>query len=320
MADAPLLITDGSDHKSAPPQPPAPPPAPAHVPRVEIPRDRAPLGSVFVGPKIPPPEPQAPSDGLPRIRTYAADLSEEIRERGATLSSIVTAEQAKRPVIPSVDPNMRRRTLLMAGGALALIIIGVGSVTAALVFRHKDEPIVLTTSIIFSNSTTKIDLVSDHFDTLLAGKRENDKLSLGEVERIAIASQGAPVAPQDIARALGIPDTIARDVTDAMVGVHAFDRTQPFVILKIGAYDRVFGALLKWEPDMARGLGAFFAPRGGGTPPTLTFKDTIIDNLDVRVSQSAWPILYAFPAQNLLVITTNEYTLREVLTRLQNAN
>jgi hypothetical protein len=302
MADDPLLIT--GSQSSTPPTP------------------KPPLSAVFVGPKTPPPAaPKPPEDSLPRLRTYAADLSEEIRERGATLSSIVTAEQAKVSQV-AADPERNREghhTFIIAAVALFLIILGVASVTAAIVFRKKSEPILVTMSIIFPNRTVSIDTTKGPLAALLTSLRENENPSLGEVERVNILAAGIPIAPQGLASALGVPEALAREVTDAMVGIHAFDRNQPFVIFRVSAYDRTFNAALKAESNMARSLGAFFAPGGQipkGGPPTLVFRDAVIGNLDIRKSQDAWPIMYAFPTQGLMVITTNEYTLREVLARL----
>ena len=109
----------------------------------------------------------------------------------------------------------------------------------------------------------------------------------------------------------------AREVTAAMVGLHAFDRNQPFVLLEVTTYDRSFNALLEEERDLARALGFFFAPTpvlndgnivSASQAPNLEFRDQIIRNADVRVSQSEWPILYAYLNRTLLIVTTNEFT------------
>lgn len=297
MVDDPLRITAGRERPSEP------------APRV------------FVGPKTPPPAAPKPPEGLPRLRTYAADLSEEIRERGATLSSIVTAEQAKIPQeTADLERNREgRRTIVVATLALTLIILGVASVTAAIVFRKKSEPILVTMSIIFPNKTVTVDTVKGPLVPQLTSLRENENPSLGEIEQMNILADGIPLLPQNLASALGVPEAVAREVTAGMVGIHAFERNQPFIIFRIAAYDRAFNAALKGESNMARALGTFFAPRGQvplGGPPTLIFTDAVVENLDVRKSQDAWPIMYTFPSQGLMIITTNEYTLREVLTRL----
>lgn len=304
MTDDPLLI-------GGPASPPPPPvPVPPLAPRV------------FVGPKTPPPPPAPPPEGLPRIRTYAADLSEEMRERGTTLTSIVSAEQA-RHAAPKEDPAVatnRRRTLILGALALCLIIIGAASVSAALFFRKKSQPTVITSSIIFPNRTVSVDVAAGPLAASLIALRENENPSLGEVERINVTAGGAPLSAQALATALGAPEPLVREVTDAMIGIHSFDRNQPFVIFEIAAYDRAFSATLAWEPSMGRALGMLFAPVGAkGNIPTLAFNDALIQNLDVRRSQAAWPVLYAFPSQHLLILTTNEYTLREVLVRLGTA-
>lgn len=295
MADDPLLIGTGNKI-------PTPPPAP----------------EVFVGPKTPPPPP-TPPEGLPRIRTYAADLSEEIRERGTTLSSIVTAEQARKPKAEGPLLRSEPRTLMIAALAFFLIVLGVASVSAAVFFRKKSEPVVITTSVIFPNRTVTIDTAKGPLGTQLVALRENENPSLGEIERILVLSDGVPIVPQDLATALGVPTALVREVTDTMIGIHAFDGNQPFIIFRIAAYDRAFATTLQGESNMARSLGTFFAPSGQpppAGPPTLVFRDAIIENLDVRRSQDAWPIVYTFPSQYLLIVTTNEYTVREVLARL----
>jgi hypothetical protein len=241
-----------------------------------------------------------------------------MRERGETLTSIVAKEQLKRKVPETAGPpSNRNRTILIAASAFFLIVLGIASVSAAIFFRQNTHAPTVTSSIIFPNKTASVDVVQGPLSKSLAGFRQNATLVLGEVEKITVLQNGVPMAPQDLATALGAPPALAREVTDAMVGIHAFDRSQPFIIFKVAAYDRAFSAILVWEPDMARSLGEFFAPLGvTSAAPALTFKDAVVQNLDVRESQSSWPVLYTFPTQGLFVITTNEYTLREVMTRL----
>lgn len=261
-----------------------------------------------------------PEENLPRIRTYASDLSEEMRERETTLSSIISAEKAARRDGGSEYPSQGgRRTLIIGGLAFLFILLGVVTVSAALLLRTATEEPVIAESIVFSNRVITVDATRGPLGAALVFRRRSDELSLGEIERIDVARGSELFAPTELATALGAPNALAREVEDIMVGIHEFDHPQPFIIFKVAAYDRAFSATLSWEPDMARSLGAFFAPTGAGAslePPTATFTDRVIRNLDVRQSGSAWPILYAFPTQHLLIVTTNEYTLRELVSRL----
>lgn len=258
---------------------------------------------------------------LPRIRTYAADMSRAIQSRGETLSSIVAAQQnaTSRDTVPSEGGQRTRQVLFIAGGVLFLILSIVTVTTTLFLSRQEDERRALPQSIIFPNETSTLE-VADNATTLLASERETSTLLLGEIKRLVLTSSGMVLSPSETARAIGIPPVLAREVTDIMVGIHSFNRTQPFVILSISAYDRSFNALLASEPELARSFGDFFAPSGwSGEAPLLTFTDAVLRNVDVRMSQDEYPVLYAFPARTLVVLTTNEFTLREVMTRLGSA-
>lgn len=260
--------------------------------------------------------------GLPRIRTYATDMNRAIKERGATLSSIVTAEKKqareKAHAPEAVNSRGNRRRLIAIGAAL-LILLGVGSIIAVVVSRiDSEESSTTSTSIIFTNHTTGV-IAGNDLPGQLNAVRTGVDMSLGEITRIIVTENDEELPPSELALRVGLPETLAREVSGIMLGIHAFDRNQPFIILSVGAFDRSFNALLDAEAKLGVALGAFFAPVGGaGNAPTLTFKDAIIRNIDVRKSEGGWPILYAYPTRTLIVITTNEFTLREVLTRLGN--
>lgn len=258
---------------------------------------------------------------LPRIRTYAADMSRVIEKRGETLSSIVTAEK-RRPVEDNAEAGRHpNRRFVFIGGAILLVLLGIGTIAGvSFSLIRQNQPPDSTESIIFANRNLNIEDAPDGRAALARVRAETD-LSLGEVARVAILTGGAELAPQEMARALGLSDALAREVTEVMVGIHAFDRNQPFILFRISAFDRALGALLSQEKTLGADLGPFFAPRGAteSAPSALSFTDAVVRNIDVRRSGSAWPILYAFPARTLLVITTNEFTLREVMSRLGNA-
>ena len=150
---------------------------------------------------------------------------------------------------------------------------------------------------------------------LLGGVRTGANMKLGELEEIVLSENGVRLSPEEILTRLGAPSSLARNATDIMVGIHLFHRNEPFILIRVSAYDRAFEGMLAWEKNMGDSLGAFFAPQNGPTPK-LTFFDRVFQNLDVRESQPEWRIQYGFPERNLLLLTTNESTIKEVLTRL----
>ncbi|MDO8523986.1 MAG: hypothetical protein Q7R74_02025 [bacterium] len=280
-----------------------------------------------------PPRPQALSEfesheGTPRIRTYAADMSQEIKKRGVTLSSIITAEKAHAGnANPAPVPQSRRRWLFL-GGAAILLVLGIGATVTALLFSGSQKGTTsLPTSLIPINH--RVNVSSDGTEPLsqtLAEIRTSADMNLGEIEEIDIMKDGVLLTSEKLLTTLGAPNELARNAIGILVGVHAFDGNQPFVLISVSDYGRAFQAMLSWEETMSDDLGLFFAPKNinpGSVivrPPPSSFIDRVAANLDVRESQKEWPILYAFPGQDLLLLTTNESTLREILTRLSLQN
>jgi len=260
-------------------------------------------------------------NGLPKIRTYASDMNREMKRRGATLTTIVGEERermARQKIQKENTPAVPKRNIVFILGALALVGIGIASVVAAFILTKKDTLPVPAIKLINTNAQ-KIVLLDDTatLPELLADARATADIALGEVEDFVIVRNGALLSPEEILTLLGAPATLARNATAIMVGVHSFDRNQPFIIATTSFYDLSYQAMLLWEKSIAETLGGFFKPvNASAIPPPLVFSDAIFKNIDIRTSNATWPIVYSFPAKDLLIITTNQNTLNEILTRL----
>lgn len=260
--------------------------------------------------------------GLPVIRTYAADMNREIKKKGATLTTIVGAEReraAREKIQPQKTTSSSRKWILI-GGAILFVVVGAGAIGAAIFLTPKEELAPPEATLIYTNKQETIPLIDAPLTEELASMRARAALPLGEVEHFIVVQNDVLVSPQEVLLALGAPSGLARNATKVMVGVHSFNRNQPFIIVTTSFYDLSFQAMLSWEDTMAESLKDFFKPAGVTTPPPpLSFSDTIFKNIDVRQSGDAWPILYTFPTKDTLIITTNTNTLSEILTRLAAA-
>lgn len=260
--------------------------------------------------------------GLPVIRTYAGDMNREIKAKGATLTAIVGAERERsarekirpKPAKPVLSP---RRTALIAGTIL-FIVIGAGSLIIVSFLNKEEEIVPPEASLINANDrvTIAVDQEIPLTDTL-ADARQSARISLGEIQHFVITKDGVPAKPGEVLTLLGAPQALARNAVKLMIGVHAFDRNQPFLIVTTSFYDLSFQAMLSWEETMAETLQDFVRPAAtAGEPPLLSFSDVIFKNLDVRQNVGGWPLLYTFVSKDTLIITTNTNTLNEILTRL----
>lgn len=284
--------------------------------------------------KNPPPEINAikqsteTDTGLPRVRTYANDISTEIRKRNTTLTSIVGAEQQRtitegpyEDTATITKRTNRMRMFLM--GAVFLTAIGILSLGAAFVFNKQANIATSERLLIPANHSRTVEYSPEEALPITLGKiKDSATLNLGEVEAFIVTKNGIPLGTDDILGLFGAPNELVRNARSVMVGVHAFDHNQPFILITVSAYDHAFDAMLSWETRMNEGLGNFFRPSSlapasiASTPPALTFTDRTIKNTDVRESQLEWHIMYTFLRPDLILITTNESTLREVITRL----
>jgi hypothetical protein len=143
-----------------------------------------------------------------------------------------------------------------------------------------------------------------------------------------------------------------------MFGFHAFDGNQPFFIFKTALYENAFAGMLDWERTIKNDMGLVFkfpvavstttatsttenattTPTGEDGIATSTtdnldslirtnrpfvepFRDRVVRNKEVRVLEDENGkilLLYAFQDRQTIIITTNEFTLNEVVSRLNS--
>jgi hypothetical protein len=139
-----------------------------------------------------------------------------------------------------------------------------------------------------------------------------------------------------------------------LLGIHSFDENQAFMILKADSYETAYSGMLAWEESIRLDLMPLFArtpavrplpvpapiiqtgtttasstPGAVATeaPPAPFFQgnfiDQIVENHDARVllnQNGDILLLWTFLDRSTIVITTNEATLREVISRITQAS
>ena len=169
------------------------------------------------------------------------------------------------------------------------------------------------------------------------------------------APEPAPYPVAELLALLGpeIPTELLRTLEPSyLLGVHSFDHNQPFLILKIDSYDVAYRGMLGWERTMAADLSPLFERQVSPTivkdlPPVLPtastsvqtatttatstpqapaaaiiateFVDRVVENHDARVllnNDKKILLLWTFLDRRTIAITTNEATLREVISRV----
>ncbi|HEC32834.1 MAG TPA: hypothetical protein ENI63_01070 [Candidatus Kaiserbacteria bacterium] len=289
---------------------------------------------------------------IKRIRTYKEDIAEAIRSQKASLTSITAAEQGRTSIPNDVvqksytDP----KKIAVIIGSILLIVLGISVIIFFTLFYEKKDVVIEKEipSFFFVEKQKETNITNKSPRKILqklSAKKEKISLSLGQIANLYITKTTKNVETESTYTVSSkeflkdihaqVSDAFLRSLEPSfMVGIHSFNQNQPFIIFKSNSYQNSFRGMLEWENAMYNDLFPFFVKN---TDPILkvpinpktgrkivlreNFEDKIMQNIDVRALLSVdgdVELLYAFPNQQTLIITTNESTLIELITRLNS--
>jgi hypothetical protein len=241
----------------------------------------------------------------------------------------------------------------IAIAALAYVLLRPTTVPVAVAPAAPFIPVDETNFVVVSPAEPARDLIKKLDDA-----KKKVSLQLGLMARLipsvsSTTETGEVSAPMDAPTFLStvapnIPANLLRTMEPTfLLGAHVYDANQPFLILRVDSYQEAFSGMLDWEFYMKNDLTPLFTyiPRqhipeenlptittapttASSTPASVPsfiqpkFIDKIVENHDARVLQNDAGdiyLLWTFLDRNTLVITTNAATLREIISRLQNA-
>ena len=263
-------------------------------------------------------------------------------------------KQGQAPEIKKEERRIFGMNLLMVLGGVVLIAAALGA--GAFVFLRPTTvagPQTPVAPFISVDNTTLVAADTSSRDALItniAAAVQSTRLSLGLIEwlyvapRAADGSTGPELGIQDLLGVIApnLPAELARTLQPTyLLGVHSFDQNQAFLILQTDSYGLAYSGMLSWERTMRGDLHPVFNrtpsphtnPVGVGASPTTTevasapffntsFVDKVVENRDTRAllnEQGDILLLWTMLGRNIILITTNEYTLREVVARMNVA-
>lgn len=288
------------------------------------------------------------STTLKPIRTYKNDLAEVMINKKTSIVSIAAAENKRRTQsIDLIRDKQEKESYFRKFGiiilSVVLIIVGGGSAFYFYLGSGVEpvEPNVKIVSIIFSDNDEEFEITGLSKRQILNKLnilKDEASMALGNIKNIFITEsfigeEGIEkkfiVSTKDFLDVIGIhaPPSFLRSLDQQfMIGVHTFDGNQPFIILRTNSYENAFAGMLEWEKEIKDDLFPLFGntdiliPAGKtALTPASFFSDMVIKNQDIRAlknSDGKIEIMYAFIGQNTIIITTNEHTFTEIVTRI----
>ena len=291
------------------------------------------------------------------LQTYRSDIEHVVHEgQGVSVVSIAAAEAARRGQEPiqqetTEEKKAKWNSVAMIAGGVALVLLA-GGVVAAIFLRPTTVPItdMPKAPFIFADNTALVPLpdgqgTRDMLMTYVQAARASTKLPVGLIEWLYVAwpaaQEGAEPSQLRASEFLQIlapnapPELLRTLSANYLLGVHSFEENQPFLLLQVDSYELAYKAMLDWERTLNTDLLPLFSrnpspkPQGAPAPASTTpqfirtsFVDKVVENRDTRSylnSSGDILLLWTFLGRNIILITTNEYTLREVLSRMSSA-
>jgi hypothetical protein len=307
---------------------------------------------------VPLPRPPHPETEVAALQTYKGDIEKLVQDKNVSVVSIAAAESERRTAAQATATPPRDwqgiiiRSVAVGGGILFLL-----AAAAAIIYVTKPAPSVSistsSASAPFINVDSTLAFIvpsgvrrGDAMNALYS-QRQSVSLSLGLIARLYLGlpvdASNQQLTPLSVAQLFTIlapnapaPLVRALDGKPYLLGLHAYDGNQPFLILQTDSYEQAFSGMLDWERYMLQDLSPFFSPNqptflrndnASSTPlePVYIvpgFVDKVVENQDTRALQNnhgTVVLLWSFINRTTLVVTTNEGTLREIISRLKNA-
>ncbi len=273
------------------------------------------------------------------VQTYAEDMAEFIADgSGGLIKNIIHEEEQREKEKELTSPETTRNKMFAVFGSFFLLL-SVGLVGYFLITSKADTVEVQApfTSIIFNDATGFIEVAELDKDQIVASIRkevETKEVKIGGLEGIYLTLENNIIG---LRRTLALMESslniAGNDFVDDnfLLGfVNGVDGRDAFMLLQMRSFTDIFEAMRAWEGKMFQELhGLFGITLSPETAPLLTkdFENGIIQNKNARIlyqtdaeGKNRIALMYVFVDDTHLLITRNESTVREIITRLLGNN
>jgi len=284
------------------------------------------------------------------LRTLKDDMSAIVESSKMSFIRAASLEEEKKSKVTKVvsvveEKRSRQRSQHVLGMLFAIIMLfGIGGAALFGVYtitslQHGTQTQVQDASIVFAEHSVSLVINNqkpEQIKQILSQARTTSTGAVGSIARIVpviTVADGStaqrPATLSEFLKALGAhaPDDLLRALSDKyFFGIHTVDKNAPILVVPVLSYSRAFAGMLSWEHSMNADLVPVFTAvptqtrDENGLPIPRTFKDTVMDNYDVRElkdDNGSIVLYYSFPTTQILVIAESPYSFVEILSRLQ---
>jgi len=282
---------------------------------------------------------------LKQIRTFQGDVASAIEEQNETLISIQRAQEQKnaedvvsgKAISPEekAEKESRKKAIWLLVGIIVLFGLG----TTGVWFTYNAYKI--KTSLPALQIIPNKFLITEEFEKINVLKLNKDSF-IQKINSQWLLKSGSGIKQIQLEKGSGTTTEILKTIDFLnlikshapgslirafdplfMFGLVGADPKHTFILIKLDSFDLAFAGMLNWEKDMSDDILPLFASFDivQNTPSQNDFSDLTIRNKDVRILKdysNKTVLLYTFYDNNMLIITDNEESLRNILTRLDS--
>lgn len=284
-------------------------------------------------------------EGFQVLRTYSSDMADAVRNNEMSVIKIAMAEQKRHEMEKVYEEEKKISTskILLIIGGLVLIISSI--IGLYFLFQKKNtdniaqQIIGATVTLISYDDQSYIDTtnISASINLINAIKLEMSKSEKqGAVKSFFFTRNTNGIISliplKDLLSLINVTasSSLINSFSDKyMVGTYtpaAENKSHLFLMFEIKDYNQSYAGMLAWERTLLNDMFPFFKIDVSGDSSNLLntpWKDTIINNKDVRVlydKNSNALLYYIFIDKSNFLITDNEDTIKEIISRLLTKN
>lgn len=284
------------------------------------------------------------------VHTLKYDVRDLVKDRKVSLVRAIALESDKNANAETLNKRGALPTSQASNAGVYLVsalFFVLGAIAFGAVFYAQSineatrtqgvEQVKKNNALVFYEHEQKFDVHELESYELLGGLariRETVPATLGSVTNVVLTTRNFSAETQKFETRLAtlgdffkiirprLPQELQRNITSAyMVGVHATDENAPFIMLVGTTYDGALAGMIAWENAIPQDLAPFFPSRGGVAAQSAIpqFSDIALDNIDARVLRAPNKkirVVYAVLEKNVIVITNNIFTLKEIASRI----
>lgn len=273
------------------------------------------------------------------LHTYASDLADVIKSGQGSAAKIAIAEADKKRKVAENKSPLSTKNIVFTGVA-SLLIVAAGALVIWSLYKQQIKTVPIEETSFEIKPLVRIDTQEGLDITEKKGVQLKDIISrklrsitprLNTISQIYFTQKDLTsktiVTTEQLFSMLELktPDTLKRTLSSNFtLGVHAFSGNGPFLLFQVDSYPTAFTGMMTWEQSLFEEWYQLFGIDVSGENKYLLgepFRDKVIQNQDTRaiIDKTGTAIFfYAFLGEkkDLLIITTKESTLKEVLNRL----